>query len=85
MRIGFDVSQTGVNKAGCGYFADSLVRELVEIDPHDEFVLVPDVRQWRVGRDVAEIHDQAPSVERAPRPRPSASQRPRRLLADATD
>jgi glycosyltransferase involved in cell wall biosynthesis len=41
MRIGFDVSQTGVNKAGCGYFADSLVRNLVEIDQDDEFVLYP--------------------------------------------
>jgi glycosyltransferase involved in cell wall biosynthesis len=41
MRIGFDVSQTGVNKAGCGYYADSLVRQLVEIDPDDEFVLYP--------------------------------------------
>jgi glycosyltransferase involved in cell wall biosynthesis len=41
MRIGFDVSQTGANKAGCGYYADSLVRQLVEIDPTDEFVLYP--------------------------------------------
>jgi glycosyltransferase involved in cell wall biosynthesis len=41
MRIGFDVSQTGMNKAGCGYFADSLVRQLVDIDPDDEFVLYP--------------------------------------------
>lgn len=41
MRIGFDVSQTGANKAGCGYFADSLVRELVDLDTHDEFVLYP--------------------------------------------
>jgi glycosyltransferase involved in cell wall biosynthesis len=41
MRIGFDVSQTGTNKAGCGYYADSLVRNLVEIDPDDEFILYP--------------------------------------------
>jgi glycosyltransferase involved in cell wall biosynthesis len=41
VRIGFDVSQTGANKAGCGYYADSLVRQLVEIDPNDEFVLYP--------------------------------------------
>jgi len=25
MKIGFDISQTGQNKAGCGYFADSLI------------------------------------------------------------
>src|SRR5579871_6459485 len=41
MRIGFDVSQTGLNKAGCGYYADSLVRELVEVDLDDEFLLYP--------------------------------------------
>src|SRR6476661_8469470 len=41
MRIGFDVSQTGMNKAGCGYYADSLVRELVDVDVDDEFVLYP--------------------------------------------
>jgi len=29
MRVGFDVSQTGQFKAGCGYFADSLARELI--------------------------------------------------------
>jgi glycosyltransferase involved in cell wall biosynthesis len=41
MRIGFDVSQTGQAKAGCGYYADSLIRQLVELDPDDEFVLYP--------------------------------------------
>jgi glycosyltransferase involved in cell wall biosynthesis len=41
MRIGFDVSQTGMNKAGCGYYADSLVRELVDVDADDDFVLYP--------------------------------------------
>ena len=28
MRIGFDISQTGSGKAGCGYFADGLIRQL---------------------------------------------------------
>jgi glycosyltransferase involved in cell wall biosynthesis len=41
MRIGFDVSQTGQAKAGCGYLADSLIRQLVEIDANNEYVLYP--------------------------------------------
>ena len=41
MRIGFDVSQTGRLKAGCGYFADSLIRGLSEIDAKNEYLLYP--------------------------------------------
>ncbi|MGB4678459.1 MAG: glycosyltransferase family 1 protein [Aggregatilineales bacterium] len=41
MRIGFDVSQTGKNKAGCGYFADSLIRHLADLDPNNEYILYP--------------------------------------------
>lgn len=41
MRIGFDVSQTGASKAGCGYFADSLVQHLSEIDDQNEYLLYP--------------------------------------------
>ena len=31
MKIGFDVSQTGAGKAGCGYFAEGLIRALKEL------------------------------------------------------
>lgn len=41
MRIGFDVSQTGTNKAGCGYFADSLIRYLAQLDAKNEYILYP--------------------------------------------
>lgn len=41
MRIGFDVSQTGAGKAGCGFFADSLVQALAEADAENEYVLYP--------------------------------------------
>ena len=41
MRIGFDVSQTGRLKAGCGYFADSLIRGLSDIDAMNEYLLYP--------------------------------------------
>jgi glycosyltransferase involved in cell wall biosynthesis len=40
VKIGFDVSQTGRWKAGCGYFADSLITELVE-HTDTEFILYP--------------------------------------------
>lgn len=28
MKVGFDVSQTGAGKAGCGYYAEGLIRAL---------------------------------------------------------
>ncbi len=41
MKIGFDISQTGREKAGCGFFADSLIRHLAEIDHENEYILYP--------------------------------------------
>jgi glycosyltransferase involved in cell wall biosynthesis len=41
MKIGFDVSQTGADKAGCGVVADNLARQLPAILPDDEFILYP--------------------------------------------
>jgi len=41
MRIGFDVSQTGHFKAGCGYFADSLARQMIATHPDHTYVLYP--------------------------------------------
>ena len=41
MRIGFDISQTGADKAGCGVVADNLARRLPALLPEDEFLLYP--------------------------------------------
>jgi len=41
MHIGFDVSQTGAKKAGCGYFADAMVRALMRIAPMHTYALYP--------------------------------------------
>ena len=41
MKIGFDVSQTGKDKAGCGYFADSLIQALTALDHENEYILYP--------------------------------------------
>lgn len=41
MRIGFDVSQTAGNKAGCGFFADQLITHLGKVDTKNEYILYP--------------------------------------------
>jgi glycosyltransferase involved in cell wall biosynthesis len=43
MRIGFDTSQTGGAKAGCGFFADGLIRQLAEDDDVNQYILYPAV------------------------------------------
>lgn len=39
MKIGFDISQTGDAKAGCGFFAENLIRHLATVGHAHEFVL----------------------------------------------
>ena len=39
VRIGFDVSQTGSGKAGCGWYADSLMQRLPRIGSRHEYIL----------------------------------------------
>ncbi|WP_027185025.1 glycosyltransferase family 4 protein [Desulfovibrio inopinatus] len=41
MRIGFDVSQTGKAKAGCGYLAHSLLSALSQADTENEYIQYP--------------------------------------------
>ena len=42
MKIGFDVSQTGAGKAGCGFYADGLIRTLEALDgAGNDFLLYP--------------------------------------------
>jgi len=41
MKIGFDVSQTGAGKAGCGYFAAGLLAALAAVDRDNDYVLYP--------------------------------------------
>ena len=43
MRIGFDISQTGAGKAGCGFFADGLIRQLSIDDHSNQYLLYPAV------------------------------------------
>lgn len=41
MRIGYDISQTGENKAGCGFFADQLIRAIANVDNQNQYILYP--------------------------------------------
>jgi glycosyltransferase involved in cell wall biosynthesis len=41
MHIGFDISQTGSEKAGCGYYSDAMIRAMLEIAPQNRYSLFP--------------------------------------------
>jgi glycosyltransferase involved in cell wall biosynthesis len=41
MHIGFDVSQTGSQKAGCGYYADALIKAMLVVAPQNRYSLFP--------------------------------------------
>lgn len=59
MRIGFDVSQTAEEKAGCGFFADQLVRALAEVDADNSYLLYPTFYGYRHSR-----YSQATGIDR---------------------
>jgi glycosyltransferase involved in cell wall biosynthesis len=46
VRIGFDVAQTCVDKAGCGWVADLLIRALVDLAPELDFYLYHQFGTW---------------------------------------
>jgi glycosyltransferase involved in cell wall biosynthesis len=41
VHIGFDISQTGSGKAGCGYFAHAMARAMLELAPEHRYSLFP--------------------------------------------
>lgn len=41
MHISFDISQTGKNKAGCGYFSHAMISAMLELAPHHRYSLFP--------------------------------------------
>jgi glycosyltransferase involved in cell wall biosynthesis len=47
MRIGYDVSQTAEEKAGCGFFADQIIRSLLKMDKINEYILYPTFYSYR--------------------------------------
>lgn len=41
MKIGFDISQTGAGKTGCGYFAEGLIGAIGRLESGHEYFLYP--------------------------------------------
>jgi glycosyltransferase involved in cell wall biosynthesis len=68
MRIGFDISQTGAGKAGCGYFADSVIQQLAGVDSVNEYILYPTFGNffWDPGWNKLTRHIDRPNFRRAP-------------------
>ena len=46
LRIGLDVAQTCLERAGCGWYADSLAHALVAAEPENEYFLYHHFGQW---------------------------------------
>lgn len=46
MRIGFDVAQTCTERAGCAWYADSLLRAMVEMAPENQYTLYHQFGEW---------------------------------------
>ena len=63
MRIGFDVAQTCVDKAGCGWYADSLARALVKVAPEHQFYLYHQFGTWINGSTEKGTQIDAPNVD----------------------
>ncbi len=62
LRIGFDVAQTCQERAGCGWYADSLAHALVAAEPENEYYLYHHFGQWFNDRTDTGTRIDAPRV-----------------------
>ena len=62
LRIGFDVAQTCQERAGCGWYADSLARALAAAGPENEYFLYHHFGQWFNESTAHGTHIDAPRV-----------------------
>jgi glycosyltransferase involved in cell wall biosynthesis len=62
MKIGFDVAQTCVEKAGCGWYADALIRALVGAAPEHQFLLYHQFGTWINNSTAEGTYIDAPNV-----------------------
>jgi hypothetical protein len=53
LKIGFDVAQTCHDRAGCGWVADLLVRQMVREAPYHEFFLYHHFGTW-INHDISD-------------------------------
>lgn len=56
MHIGFDISQTGAIKAGCGYFAHAMIKAMLEIAPEHRYTLFPSFGDFYFDVDMPEAN-----------------------------
>ena len=68
MRIGFDVSQTGALRAGCGQAAHCLLEGLLELAPEHHYLLYPDFGHYRERNPFALPRRKAKNLRCGPRP-----------------
>ena len=40
MQLGFDISDTGSGKAGCGYFAQAMIQAMLELAPEHRYLVL---------------------------------------------
>lgn len=52
LHIGFDISQTGQHKAGCGYFAHALIQTLLSTEPSHKYTLYPSFGDFYLNPDM---------------------------------
>lgn len=62
MKIGFDVAQTCAEKAGCGWYADSLIRAMVALAPEHHYYLYHQFGRWINESTDHGTHIASPSV-----------------------
>ena len=68
MKIGFDVSQTGAGKAGCGFYADALARSLLDLAPECDFHFYPSFGDFYLDPRMSEACPfNAPRLDYGPR------------------
>ncbi len=63
LRIGLDVAQTCQERAGCGWYADSLAHALVAAEPEHDYFLYHHFGGWFNERTDAGTHIEAPQVQ----------------------
>jgi len=67
LNIAFDISQTGANKAGCGYFADAMIAGMLRLAPQHAYLLLRNFGDFFFDPDIQHLkHYSGRNVSYAP-------------------
>ena len=55
LNVGFDISQTGANKAGCGYFADAMISGMLRLTPQNSYLLLRNFGDFFFDPDIQRV------------------------------